>query len=287
MPELPEVETIKNDLLSQVVGKSITDIALPDSKVVHILNPEEFVGRIVERNILDVRRRGKYLIFPLSGEETLIIHLRMTGVLLLIPASGEAERYTRAVLHLNDGTGLHFCDRRRLGMLRVVKNENDVTSKLGPEPLDEGFTCDRLASILMHRDTPIKALLCDQNVIAGIGNMYADETLFAARVYPLSKGTELSSDDVFRLHGTIQEVLRAAIRDSGASVDTYKRPDGMHGTAHHSFRVAHRGGRPCTVCGTAIQRMVVRGRGTYYCPNCQCASVTSPVNDQNYEVLEN
>ena len=275
MPELPEVETIKKDLLPHVVGRTIANVALPDSKVVHILSPEEFVSRILGRTILDVRRRGKYLIFPLSDGETLMIHLRMTGVLLLLSTSGEAERYTRAVFHLNDGDELHFCDRRRLGILRVVKNEKDVVSKLGPEPLDETFTSDRLAAILMHRDAPIKALLCDQNVIAGIGNMYADETLFAARVHPMSKGTALSSDEVFRLYGTIREVLEAAIGNNGASVDTYRRPDGMHGTAHYSFRVAHRGGKPCPGCGTAIQRIVVRGRGTYYCPVCQGAHVTT------------
>jgi len=152
----------------------------------------------------------------------------------------------------------------------LVEDKNTIVGKLGPEPLEADFTPQLLAQRLNNRTAPIKALLCDQTFIAGIGNMYADEALFAARIHPLRPGKSLSQDEAKRLHHSIKRVLLSAIGYKGASVDTYFRPNGTTGTAHFEFKVAHRlGGILCPVCGTPIERILVRNRGTYFCPHCQ------------------
>ena len=267
MPELPEVETIKKDLLRWVVGCSITGISLPWSQVVRKPSAGEFRRKLVGRTIKEVRRRGKYLLLPLNVE-TLILHLKMAGFLSLKPSS-KPEPYTSAVFHLDNNRHLYFCDRRRLGAMWLVKDEKEVVGKLGPEPLEPEFTPQLLGKLLSQHSIPIKALLCDQNIIAGIGNMYADEALFEARIHPLKRAKGLSKEEVERLHQAIHQVLTTAIGYGGASVDTYKRPDGQLGTAHYFFQVAHRGGETCYNCHTPIERLPLRGRGTYFCPNCQ------------------
>ena len=151
----------------------------------------------------------------------------------------------------------------------LVEDKNTIVGKLGPEPLEADFTPQVLLKRLNNRTAPIKALLCDQTFIAGIGNMYADEALFAARIHPLRSGKSLSRGEVKRLHSTIRQILSAAIGNKGASTDTYFRPDGTRGTAHFEFKVAHRRGQSCLVCGTPLERIVVRNRGTYFCPTCQ------------------
>jgi len=195
------------------------------------------------------------------------MHLRMTGSLLLNP--NEVDRYARAVFHFSSGHRLVFNDQRRLGLIRLVDDTDTVVCKLGPEPLDEDFTPEILGQRLSRHHIPIKAALLDQCIIAGIGNMYADEVLFAARIHPLRKADDLSSAQVRTLHKCIRRVLEAAIGSKGASVDTYIRPDGELGTAHFHFKVAHRDGQLCPACGTPIRRILVRNRGSYFCPCCQ------------------
>jgi len=152
----------------------------------------------------------------------------------------------------------------------LVENTDAIVGKLGPEPLESNFTPQVLAQRLNNRTAPIKALLCDQKAIAGIGNMYADEALFAAKIYPLRSGKSLSPEEVERLHRAIQQLLWAAIDNKGASVENYFRPDGTLGTAHFQFQVAHRlSGKSCPVCGTPIERKPIRNRGSYFCPCCQ------------------
>ncbi len=270
MPELPEVETIKNELTPLVVGHRITGVTLIWEGIVRQPSVREFCSRIIGQEITDIARRGKYLFFSLSSGDLLIIHLKMTGSLLLKPASAPPERFTRAIIHLNNETAIHFRDPRKFGMMRLTKDSSCITSKLGPEPLEPNFTPQVLAQRLAKRTAPIKALLSAQTFIAGIGNMYADEALFAARIHPLRQGGSLSPEEVKRLHRAIQQVLWSAISNKGASVDTYFRPDGTLGTAHFQFQVAHRlGGELCSVCGTPVERIVVRNRGTYFCPKCQ------------------
>ena len=270
MPELPEVETIKNELLPHIVGHCITGVTLFWDGIVRQPSVKEFCSRLIGQRITGVNRRGKYLIFGLNSANELIIHLRMTGSLLWKPASAEPEKFVRAILHLDKNAALHFNDPRKLGAMWLVEDEKTVIGKLGVEPLGASFTPQVLARQLNKRTAPIKALLCDQTIIAGIGNMYADEALYAARIYPLRPGGSLSQEEVGRLHSSIQRVLWSAIGNKGASVDTYLRPGGEPGTAHFQFQVAHRlGGKSCSVCGTPIQRIPIRNRGSYFCPKCQ------------------
>jgi len=267
MPELPEVETIKNELAPWIVGHSFTKVNVLDARLVCDCPAREVRRGLIGQKVESLERRGKYLIFHLSNGRSLIIHLRMTGSLLLDPQ--EDTRYARAVFHLSNGHRFVFSDRRRLGKIWLVDDAGTVVCKLGPEPLDRRFTPDILEQRLSRHHIPIKAALLDQRIVAGIGNMYTDEALFAARIHPLRKADELSAKEVQTLHNSIRKVLRAAIGSKGASVDTYVRPEGELGTAHFDFKVAHKGGELCPVCGSAIKRVPVQNRGSYFCPRCQ------------------
>jgi formamidopyrimidine-DNA glycosylase len=215
---------------------------------------------------MGLTRRGKYLFFHLSGGRVLVMHMKMTGSLLIDPPD---DRFTRAVFYLDNGTALHFWDPRKFGVMWLAGDDSEVAAKLGPEPLDNDFTSKVLASRLKNRTAPVKPVLLDQAVIAGIGNMYADETLFEAGIHPLKPAGSLSREEVERLHASIIKVLRKALKNKGASVRNYIRPDGNPGTAHGEFKVAHGVGKNCPSCGRPIERIVVRGRGTYLCPRCQ------------------
>jgi len=267
MPELPEVETIRNELSPWVAGQSFTQVGIFDAQLVAETSAEGLRHELVGQTIRSLERRGKYLIFNLSGGQCLIVHLRMTGSLLLNPDG--IDRYARAAFCFSNGTWLVFRDQRRLGLIRLVENAETVVGKLGPEPLAESFTAGVLAGLLIKHHIPIKAALLDQNIIAGIGNMYADEALFGARIHPLRQADALSLQEIQALHHSIRNVLWSAIGSKGASVDTYVRPEGQLGVAQFGFKVAHRNGQPCSVCGTPIKRISLRNRGAYFCPNCQ------------------
>jgi formamidopyrimidine-DNA glycosylase len=264
MPELPEVETIKNELTPYVIGRAVSGVSLLDERIVR--SPaEEFGSRLIGQKITGVGRRGKYLIFSLSSRQALVIHLKMTGSLWL----KEPEKFVRAIIHLDDGGNIYFRDPRKFGVMWLTDDKESVGGRLGPEALGEGFSAKMLAERLSKRTAPIKALLCDQGLVAGIGNMYADEALFLAKIHPMRAGGSLTAREVKRLYNSIQQVLRAGINEKGASTDTYFRPSGEKGTAHSHFRVAHRRGESCPICGTPLERIVVRNRGSYFCPRCQ------------------
>ncbi|MBN1367664.1 MAG: bifunctional DNA-formamidopyrimidine glycosylase/DNA-(apurinic or apyrimidinic site) lyase [Dehalococcoidales bacterium] len=269
MPELPEVETVKNEIAPHVLKKRIKEVVLLWDGIVRQPAADEFKSRLAGRKIKDVVRRGKYLLVHLSGADVLILHLKMTGSLLLDRSEDEPPKYTRAILHLDDGTAIFFRDPRKFGRMWLVQDIDTVIGKLGPEALSKDLTEKRFADLLSRRKTPSKALLCDQECIAGIGNLYADEALFLAKIHPLRSAASLDKEETVRLHKAVREVLLAGIKNKGASIVNYYRPDGSKGTAHSEFRVARRGKQPCFVCGTPIERIVVRGRGTYFCPNCQ------------------
>ena len=272
MPELPEVETIKNELAPHILGHKFTGITLLWDGIVKTPSIDEFRSRLIGRKITGLSRHGKYLVLNLNDDDSLVIHLKMSGSLLLSKDSSEPPKYTRAVFHLNDGTSIFFCDPRKFGRVWLVKDWKTVTKNLGPEPLEAEFTPQVLAQRLKNRKAPVKALLHDQSVIAGIGNMYADEALFAAGIHPLRPGGSLTSEEIERLHHAIQQTLRAAIGNKGASIVNYYRPGGETGTAHFEFKVAHGRSKNCPNCGTPIQRIPVRNRGTYFCPRCQPVS---------------
>jgi formamidopyrimidine-DNA glycosylase len=272
MPELPEVETIVNDLRPSLEGRRFTGVSIDCSEMVHLTSANELRQRLSGQVIKELARRGKYLIFRLSSGEALILHLRMTGSLLL-KRKGEAlavpSPYVRATFSLDNGIELLFTDRRKLGTISLVKDENEVIGKLGPEPFDTSFTPKALAERLSSHKAPIKAVLCDQEVIAGIGNMYADEVLFFSGIHPLRAANSLSDGEIKRLHKAIREVLTKAIGNGGASISDYRRPGGEQGSQQYNFYAAHRGGQTCKVCTTPIERIAVRNRGTYFCPKCQ------------------
>ncbi|MFC2010441.1 bifunctional DNA-formamidopyrimidine glycosylase/DNA-(apurinic or apyrimidinic site) lyase [Chloroflexota bacterium] len=269
MPELPEVETVKNELLPYVTGHCITGITLFWDGMVRYPSVEDFHSGVIGQTITGITRRGKYLIFGLSGGNSLIIHLKMTGSLIIRQGSSELPRFTRVVIHLDGGMDIVFRDPRKFGVMRLVEDSEGVVGKLGPEPLEAGFTPQVLARRLANRKAPIKALLIEQNLVAGIGSMYADEALFATGIHPTRSGGSLSEAEVECLYEAIRRILWAAIENKGASVDTYFRPDGSKGTAHFEFKVAHRFHEPCEKCGVPIERIKVRNRGSYFCPRCQ------------------
>jgi formamidopyrimidine-DNA glycosylase len=272
VPELPEVETIKNDLCPELEDRRFTSVSILWPRMVLTGPPERLSEQLAGQHIREVARRGKYLIFRLASGQVLLLHMRMTGSLLLRSvgkSNPEERRYVTAVFGLDSGQELLFCDRRKLGTLALVDSEAELDEKLGPEPLDMAFTAQVLQGLLAKRKAPIKAILCDQNVIAGIGNMYADEALFSARIHPLRPANSLSDNEIDRLHSAIIKVLRKGIRNAGASFSDYRRPSGDRGTQQKAFQVAHRGGETCNVCATPIERITVRNRGTCFCPKCQ------------------
>ncbi|MFC1915954.1 bifunctional DNA-formamidopyrimidine glycosylase/DNA-(apurinic or apyrimidinic site) lyase [Chloroflexota bacterium] len=269
MPELPEVETVKNELTPHIVGRKLTGITLLWNGIVKQPSTEEFRSRLIGQKVTGLVRHGKYLILNLTSDDLLVIHLKMSGSLLVGQDSSEPPQFTRAIIHLDKNANVFFRDPRKFGAMWLIKDSTSITKKLGPEPLEADFTPQVLAERLKNRKAPIKALLCDQSVIAGIGNMYADEALYAAKIYPLRQGGSLSPDEIEHLHHAIQQILRTAIGNKGASIVNYYRPSGEKGTAHFEFKVAHGHSKHCPICGSAIQRITVRNRGTYFCPKCQ------------------
>jgi formamidopyrimidine-DNA glycosylase len=268
MPELPEVETIKNELAPYIIGRTITGVDLVWEGIVREPSAKEFRERVAGEQIIGLERRGKYLLFNLNSCFTLIIHLRMTGSLWQSPPP-EGLKFVRAVINLDNSTNLYFRDPRKFGRMWLVKNVACVVGDLGPEPMEESFTVQTLSARLKRHHIPIKAALLDQAILAGVGNMYADEALYSARIHPMRPADSLTSTEMKRLHAAIYQVLLAGISNKGASIENYYRPDGSKGSAHYEFKVAHQHDAVCSRCGSQIQYMKVRGRGTYFCPKCQ------------------
>jgi len=271
MPELPEVETIKNDLLPHLPGHSFVEVKLLWAKSIKKPSAEEFCDLLIGAKVERLARRGKYLIFSLSNGYKLIIHLRMSGTLLLRKANAEPDPYARVVFDLNDGSQLRFCDVRKLGTIYLVEDEKSIIKDMGPEPLEPAFTPEILKERLAKRTAPIKAALCDQKVVAGIGNMYADEILYEVKIHPLKKAGDLNDAEIKIIHTSIINVLKKAIENKGATVSNYTNASGQAGSAQDEFKVAHRFKKPCPTCGEEIMRIKVRGRGTYFCSKCQPA----------------
>ncbi|MFW6150258.1 MAG: bifunctional DNA-formamidopyrimidine glycosylase/DNA-(apurinic or apyrimidinic site) lyase [Chloroflexota bacterium] len=267
MPELPEVETIVRELRPLIVGQRVADVEIVDVRLLDREDPDAFHQQVIGRQVESIERRGKYVVLGLGGALVVLLHLRMTGRLIVNPTG--AVGHVRAVFHFADGLSLVFDDRRRLGTMRLAEATDSVLARLGPDPLLEGFSPEVLGQRLAGHNIPVKAALLDQHIISGLGNMYADEALFRAGMHPLEMAGTLSADHVTRLHRAIQSVLREAIDGKGASVDSYVRPGGEPGTAHFAFKVAHRPGEACPGCGMPISRVQIRKRGAYFCPQCQ------------------
>lgn len=271
MPELPEVETIRRDLLLLISGRTIMEawLAPNAARILRNLRPQEFCRALVGRRIQDVTRRGKYLLLPLSGGLTWILHLRLSGSLQHHPRPCRQGPHLRARFRLDDHSWLCYIDLRKLGMMWLVEDPALVVGKLGPEPLRDGLGPEALASALSRRSAPIKAVLLDQRVVAGIGNIYADEALFAAGIDPRRPARSLSREDAARLHRCIRQVLEEALLHRGTTLRDYRDAEGRRGRYQSHLRVFRRTGQPCPSCGTPVQQIKVSGRSTHCCPHCQ------------------
>ena len=245
------------------------DVAWPGS-IAHPA-PEEFARLVVGRGISAVERRGKWIHVILSGGQSLLVHLRMTGRLLLTDGDCEDRLHTRLSLLLSDGRRMCFQDVRKFGRCWLTDNADEVLGDLGPEPLDGLLTSSEFATMLSKRRGRIKPLLLNQRFLAGLGNIYADEVLFRARVAPDRPAGSLDRAEVTRLRAAIRPVLEAGLRAGGTSLDdlAYLLPDGRAGDYLRRLRVYGREDRPCRRCGTPIRRAVLRQRSTFWCPECQ------------------
>lgn len=269
MPELPEVETVVRGLREPLVGRTIQDVR--NSWPGHIATPElaEMQWRIRGQTVETIDRRAKYLLFRLTGSETLIIHLKMTGHLSVVPAATPTDKYAHTIFTLDRDDELRFSDTRKFGRVYLVRDPNEILAGLGPEPLEATFTPTVLGERLRGRSRALKPLLLEQGLIAGVGNIYADEALYVARLHPLQPADKLTAADLVALHAAIQQVLQLGIDNQGASIDSYRQPNGEKGTMQEETAVYGHTGQPCSRCGTPIERIVVGGRSTHFCPNCQ------------------
>ncbi len=269
MPELPEVETIKCDLAPKVSGLTITGLEIRWPRAVRGISPEAMKAGVIGRRVQGLARRGKFLLFRLDNGKSLAVHLRMTGALLW---TGDGCRsngpHIRTIIFLDKGC-IEFRDPRKFGCLWLVDDEAGFLKDLGPEPLEKSFTAKDLGRILRKHAAPVKPVLLDQTVLAGMGNMYVDEALFEARIHPMRTARDLSDEEVERLLRSMRRVLRTGIECGGASISDYVRPDGAKGTSHEQFKVAHKRGGACPRCGGLLKYLRVRGRGTVFCPRCQ------------------
>jgi formamidopyrimidine-DNA glycosylase len=272
MPELPEVETIRARLEPALTGRTFERVLINDPRLTRPEPPEAVASALEGERIRAVGRRGKYLVLEFESGRHLLIHLRMTGN-VQHPASGADDPYRRAVVRLDDGSDVAYRDVRRFGTWELLEpGELDdffAARRLGDEPLDSRFTTKALAGALANRRAPVKAALLDQRAAAGVGNIYADEALWRARIHPLRPAGSLSPDEVAELRKAVREALRMGIARQGATLRDYRSPDGSQGRMQDRFRVYGRAGQPCFRCGTPIEKIRAGGRGTWYCPICQ------------------
>jgi len=272
VPELPEVETIRRQLAPALEGRRIEGVEVRDPRWSEPAPPEAVEDAVRGRLIEHVVRRGKYLILSLEDDVHLVMHLRMTGNLLL---AGDAEDppHLRVAIGLDDGRRLLFVDVRRFGtgdvLLGTDALEQYFDSRLGVEPLSVDFTAEALRALARGRKQPVKAFLLNQERIAGVGNIYADEALFRARIHPLRPVGTLKRDQIEALRAGVVESLELGIDSKGASIDDYRHVDGARGSFQDRFLAYSRAGEPCVRCGTPIMKLRAAGRGTYICPNCQ------------------
>jgi formamidopyrimidine-DNA glycosylase len=276
MPELPEVETIRRQLEPVLAGRTISSARILDPLWCSPVKPREIELALSGATIERVARRGKYLVLELDGGAALAMHLRMTGNLLWVPAGKPIEgHYRRVHFVLDDESSLLFVDARRFGTGRLFVSREQLNdyldARLGPEPLDERFTPEVLARSAAGRTAPVKAFLLDQRRVAGIGNIYADEALFRARIHPLRAAGRLRRPEIARLRDAIVESLEVGIAAQGASIDDYRHYNGERGKMQEEFLVHRREGRPCPRCGRPVVKLRAAGRGTYVCRSCQRA----------------
>ncbi|MGI8511247.1 MAG: bifunctional DNA-formamidopyrimidine glycosylase/DNA-(apurinic or apyrimidinic site) lyase [Solirubrobacteraceae bacterium] len=275
MPELPEVETVRRQLAPHVEGRRLDRLEVLDPRWCAPAAPEEVSAAVAGRTIERLDRRGKYLDVVLADEVHLVMHLRMTGNLLLVCAADDVpERpHLRARMVLDSGGRVLFSDQRRFGtgvvLLGDAARDEYFGARLGVEPLGPEFTVDALRAQAAGRRAPVKAFLLSQERIAGVGNIYADEALYRARIHPLRPVGSLRRGQLAELRDAVVASLEAGIDARGATIDDFRHVDGARGSFQDRFLVHRREGEPCPRCGTPIQKLRVAGRGTYVCRRCQ------------------
>ncbi len=273
MPELPEVETVRRRLAPVLEGATIERAEIVDPRLTRPVAPAIVADRLVGDTVATLDRRGKYLLWRLASGRTLVVHLRMTGSFRHAPA-GELppDTHRRATVRLDTGAEVAYRDVRRFGTWELLDEGHlrpYLDARRGPEPRAPSFPAARLARSAEGRRTPVKAFLLDQRRLAGIGNIYADEALWRARIHPLRPAGELDADEIARLHRAVRAALRRGVELQGSTLRDYVTPDGDGGGMQHEFHVYGRLGEPCDRCGRPIARIVVGGRGTWFCPRCQ------------------
>ena len=281
MPELPEVQTVVDDLnAANVAGRVITEARVFWEKTVATHTPADFCKAIRNRQIAAISRRGKFIIFHLGPEMDLLVHLRMTGRFVLAPAGLRRTRHDHLVFRLNDGRQLRFYDTRKFGRVFLTTDFQEVTGHLGPEPLSTDFTAKRLAAMLAGRQRQLKPLLLDQTFIAGLGNIYVDEALWEARLHPQSNSASLSTEQAVVLHRSIRKALRQGLKNSGTSLGSGKANfyslERKSGRNRSFLKVFRRTGKPCPRCKRLVERLIVGQRSTHICVHCQPPPDTAP-----------
>lgn len=273
MPELPEVESVRRQLEPALAGRRFERVEIADPRLVRPFEPAEVAAELDGERVAAVERRGKYLIVRFETERVLLIHLRMTGNLLCGPSGSFAsDPHRRAVVTLDNGSDVMYRDVRRFGTWLVLEPgelEPYLAARVGDEPLDALFTAVNLGERLSGRRTSLKGALLDQRTLAGMGNIYADEALWRARLNPLRPADGLERAELRRLHRGIRAALEHGLARQGSTLRDYRLPDGSAGSMQNEFHVYGRGGEPCDRCGTPIAKTRVAGRGTWYCPSCQ------------------
>jgi formamidopyrimidine-DNA glycosylase len=274
MPELPEVETVRRSLLPVILHKPIESVEVHYERILQHITPQEFQARLTGLRFLDLTRRGKYLIFHLERELELVAHLRMTGRLIYYSDSAIAQaKHTSVIFGFGSAGDLRFEDVRKFATLDLVKigeyEQIKGLAKLGVEPLAEEFTVQFLQEITVNRSATIKGILLDQSKIAGLGNIYADESLFLAKIHPERTGNSLQKKELKRLHQAIQKVLGLAIEGQGTTLRDYRTGFGQEGSFQNELQVYGKKGEKCPRCGVDLEHKKVAGRTSHYCPTCQ------------------
>jgi len=272
MPELPEVETIKNDLRALVVGRRIIGVDVLDPKIERHIDLSAFTSGLVGQQIVGVDRRAKYLLIRLSSGRILVVQLMVTGQLLLVSPSEPRRKSTRLIFHLDSGQELRLNDSSNLARVHLMTEEEiseRICSKLGPEPLWPEFSLEAFQRMLQRRNTMIKPLLLDQSFVSGLGNIYADEVLHAARIAPTRKASSLTPDESKRLYDAIRAIIQEAISLRGTTIRAYRDVLGRKGQYQTRLKVFRKGGQPCDECHGVVVETRIGGRDTFYCPSCQ------------------
>jgi formamidopyrimidine-DNA glycosylase len=271
MPELPEVETIVRRLRLTLIGQTIQSVKILFPGILHG-SPKIFVQSLTGAIIREIRRKGKFILFDLTPAGTLILHLKMTGQVLIEPPSIPADRHTHLIFSfVSSDFQMRYRDIRKFGFFTLIQGNssaiNSYFSRLGPDPFE--ITSNQFVKMILPRKRAVKSLLLDQSLISGLGNIYVDESLFQAKIHPLARADALSPIQLKSLHRIIKKILARAISWQGSTLRDYRRPDGTSGGFQNYHQVYGRTGTPCPFCGTPIEKTRVAGRGTHFCPGCQ------------------